>query len=52
MIKKTDMSKYATKKELEKHAKKMNKAIDKAEKKIKKWDAKQDKSLLKKKANR
>jgi len=49
-MKKPDMTKYATKKQLEKHAKEMHKAIEKATKQIKKWDVKQDKALLKKKA--
>ena len=50
-MKKPDMKKYATKKQLEKHSKEVHRAINNAVKYIKKWDVKQDKKLIKKKAN-
>lgn len=43
------LDKFATKKELEKHKKEVHKMIKTATKGIKKWDIKQDKSLMKKK---
>lgn len=48
MPKELDLSKFATKKELEKHKKEVAKMIATSEKNFKKWDVKQDKALIKK----
>jgi hypothetical protein len=48
MARSVNLDKFATKKELEKHKKEVQKMIKQATKGIKKWDVKQDKTLMKK----
>jgi hypothetical protein len=46
MPRKIDMNKFATKKELEKHMKQVERMIKKSTKSVKTWDIKQDKKLI------
>jgi hypothetical protein len=48
MARPISLEKFATKKELEQHKKQVVKLIKYAVKDVKKWDVKQDKSLIKK----
>lgn len=47
MPKAIDMKKFATKKELEKYKREVERMVKQATKGIKKWDVKQDKKLMK-----